>query len=230
MLGLSPPVASAVNRQRLLPWSYAFFRGCLKCPSAPIGWARPPEPGHKVRPRTSSTCRRSATINDAANPSWTFAPLRSMTRADLCDASRPRTPLQGSCPFSTFGNGKRLLRVYLARLSCAFRVSHPPGASFLPKPCRHVSDDSALGIPPFEGFPFRGIDLPSGRPGPPGVGSNGPTDDGGILAHLPGFALRGSPLPTRCKQREGPRLPWASPPPGVVFPFDGRARHAGLLP
>jgi hypothetical protein len=166
--------ADGQNRRRLLPWSYATFRGCVKCPSARIRLSAPTEPGPEGPPGGLPTSAATAPrLIDAADPSWTFAPLRSLTETDLCEASRRRTPLQGSPPYSTFGSGKRLTRGCLPRLRCAFRVST------LLTPCssRNLTavfqTVALMGFRPFEGFPFRGIGLPSGRPGPPGVGSNG---------------------------------------------------------
>lgn len=219
------------NRRRLLPWSYATFRGSIKCPSVPIRLDAPAEPGPEGPPDGLPTSAAAASgLSDAADPSWTFAPLRSLTETDLCEASRRRTPLQGSLPYSTFGSGKRLTRGCLPRLRCAFRVLHPLDALFLPKPHRRVSDGSAHGIPALRRFP-----LPRHRPASRLAWPawrwlertrRSPTSPSPAFRALPSAEVRCR----RCKQRDDPILPWAFPPPGVVFPSDGPARHGGLLP
>jgi hypothetical protein len=108
----------------------------------------------------------------------------------------------------------------LTRLRCAFRVSHPPDASFPPKPFRPISDGNAPGILPFEGFPFRGMDRSLDQPYPPGVGSNGPVAHAAdsVLARLPGVSLRGSPLPPSLQAAGVARSSLGFPsPPGVIL-------------
>jgi hypothetical protein len=157
----------------------------------------------------------------AAGPSGTFAPLRSMTVPSLRCASRRVAPLQGSVPYSACGIGKRLSRAYLPRVRCAFGVSRPLDALFLPKPFRTCFRPvTLLGFRPSKVSPSAARSAPSGRTSPPGVGSNGSVARcRRNLARLPGFALRGSPLPSRRKRRGAARSSLGlSPPPGVFLP------------
>jgi len=71
--------------------------------------------------------------------------------------------------------GSHLRRVCLARLRCAFRLSQPPGAFFLPKPCRFFFTPAALvGFGPSEVSPPDSPGSPFGVPSPPGVFVNSP--------------------------------------------------------
>jgi len=66
--------------------------------------------------------------------------------------------------------GSHLRRVCLARLRCASRLSQPPGAFFLPKPCRFFFTPAALlGFGPSEVSPPDSPGSPFGVPSPPGV-------------------------------------------------------------
>lgn len=93
--------------------------------------------------------------------------------------------------------GSHLRRVCLARLRCASRLSQPPGAFFLPKPCRFFFTPAALlGFGPSEVSPPDSPESPFGVPSPPDVLVNGPRFRGLSLVCLH-FRLPRVPRTTR---------------------------------
>lgn len=123
--------------------------------------------------------------------------------------------------------------LYLARLRCASRVSHPPDASFPPKPVRPISDGNAPGISPSEGFPSHGMDSAS-RPTLPAWR---------WLKRTRRACCRRCPRspPGRCTPWKsvasfaarsgcGSVLPWAFAPPGVVIRLRRPRSTRRLLP
>jgi hypothetical protein len=96
-------------------------------------------------------------MNQCRRPLVSFRSPSEYDRPERRTASRQRAPPQGPAPFSVCRSGKRLPRVCLARVRCVSKVSNPLDALFLPRPLDRISDRSALGIAPFEGFPFRGM-------------------------------------------------------------------------
>jgi hypothetical protein len=115
-----------------------------------------------------------------------------------------------------------------ARVRCVFRVFHPLDAFFLPKPAHRISGGNAPGIELSEGFPFHGPGSAS-RPALPAwcwLKRPAPARRPTVLAHLPGFDLRGSPL-LHCRKRRGePDPPMSfSPSRGFHSLLDGAARR-----
>jgi hypothetical protein len=124
-----------------------------------------------------------------------------MTELLLYGASRTVHLSRVWVPTAFAVTGSDITRVCLTRLGCVFRVFHPLDAFFLPKPLHRISDGNAPGIELSEGFPFHGTSLAS-RPALPAwcwLKRPAPARRPTVLAHLPGFFLRGSPL-LRCRQ------------------------------
>jgi len=88
----------------------------------------------------------------------------------------PRLPLLGfPSPSALEVTGSYLHRVCLARLHCASRLSQPPGAFFLPKPCRFFFTPAALlGFGPSEVSPPDPPESLFSVPSPPGVWVDNP--------------------------------------------------------
>jgi hypothetical protein len=136
--------------------------------------ARPGQPA-VVRSRgVSSHGLRSA---PGYGPDRTASPLTARSHARI--AAGPT--LSGFlAPTAHEATGSDLRRVCLARLRCAFRLSQPLDAFFLPKPCCPVSCSDARGISPPEVSPS----------GPPGTSLDAPAPPG---------------LPSRRRRRRRPR-------------------------
>jgi hypothetical protein len=158
--------------------------------------------------RFFDTCRFDARVR-CRRPLLNFCSSSECDRTFVVRSLSDRTPLRVWNPTAHAEKGSDIPRVCLTRLRCVFRVFHPLDAFFLPKPFRRISDGNAPGFELFGDFPFHGAGLASRlalpawcwlkRPAP----ARRPT----VLAHLPGFTIRGSPL-FRCrKRRRDPILP-----------------------
>jgi hypothetical protein len=77
--------------------------------------------------------------------------------------------LRFHAPTAYRATGSDQHRVCLTRLCCAFRLSQPLDAFFLPKPHGLVSCRDAHGVSPSEVFPPAPPTPPLGAPAPPGV-------------------------------------------------------------
>jgi hypothetical protein len=189
-------------------------------------------PLSRARPRPSGIRRRGIEVNQRREPLMSFRSPSEYDRPEPRAASRRRAPLQGPAPFSACGSGKRLSRVCLARVRCAFGVSPPLTLSSSRNLSTVFQIETLLGLRPSKVSPSAAWSVPSGRSCPPGVGSDGSVArTRQSLAHLPGFRLRGSPLPPhRRSDGSGPCLPWAFPPSGVHLPPRRLRSSRNLLP
>jgi hypothetical protein len=146
-----------------------------------------------------------------------------MTRAICASAAAPARLSRAWFPTALEVTGSDIPRVCRARLRCAFRVSHPRDAFFLPKPSHPISGGGAPGIPPYEGFPFHGMDCASRPSFPPGVGSNEPGDPS-----RPGFSPASRAFlsaEVRCPLT-AEAVGWARASLGVLFPSRGLSPSA----
>jgi hypothetical protein len=116
--------------------------------SARMGSALPANAG-LLRPVAGfpSSAVTAPRLVEAVSPSWTSAPLRSMTEPTascLAADALSRVPI----PSALAEPGSDWRRVYQTRLCCVFRVSHPLDALLLPIPPDRLSGRNAPGIHP----------------------------------------------------------------------------------
>jgi hypothetical protein len=145
---------------------------------------------------------------------------------------RPRAPLQGSGPYSAYGIGERHTPDLPGPVRCAFRVST------LLTPCSPRDLAAMFQTATLLGFALRRFPLPrhgSGLSAHPArlalARTDPPTRVVQILARLPGFALRGSPLSpaSRRSGRTRASLGLSIPSRGTLSPRRPRTRR-DLLP